>query len=42
MTANAFAEDEQASLAADMEAHLSKPFVMQDVLETISRLLTEA
>lgn len=38
MTANAFAEDVQASLAAGMDAHLSKPFVMQDVLETISRL----
>ncbi len=42
MTANAFAEDEQAALAAGMEAHLSKPFVMQDVLETISRLLAQA
>lgn len=42
MTANAFAEDVQASLAAGMDAHLSKPFVMKDVLETISRLLVEA
>ena len=36
MTANAFAEDVQASLAAGMDAHLSKPFVIQNVLETIS------
>ena len=42
MTANAFAEDVQASLAAGMDAHLSKPFVIQNVLETISRLLVEA
>ena len=41
MTANAFAEDVQASLAAAMNAHLSKPFAMQDVLETISRLLAQ-
>lgn len=39
---NAFAEDVQASLAAGMDAHLSKPFVIQNVLETISRLLVEA
>lgn len=39
MTANAFAEDVQASLDAGMNGHLSKPLVMDEVLKTISRLL---
>ena len=39
MTANAFAEDIQASLDAGMNAHLSKPIVMEEVLRTIARNL---
>lgn len=37
MTANAFAEDVQASLDAGMNGHLSKPLVMDEVLKTIAR-----
>ena len=36
MTANAFAEDVQASLDAGMDGHLSKPIVMGDVVKTIA------
>ena len=39
MTANAFAEDVQASLDAGMNGHLSKPIVMEEVAKTISRNL---
>ena len=39
MTANAFAEDVQASLDAGMNGHLSKPIVMDEVVKTISRNL---
>ena len=35
MTANAFAEDVQASLDAGMNGHLSKPIVMDEVVKTI-------
>ena len=37
MTANSFAEDVQASLDAGMNAHLSKPIVMDEVIKTILR-----
>ena len=37
MTANAFAEDVQASLDAGMNGHLSKPIVMEKVVKTIAR-----
>ena len=37
MTANAFAEDVQASLDAGMNGHLSKPIVMDEVVKAISR-----
>ena len=37
MTANAFAEDVQRSMDAGLDAHLSKPIVLQEVLETIGR-----
>ena len=37
MTANAFAEDVQASLDAGMSGHLSKPIVMDEVVKAISR-----
>ena len=36
MTANSFAEDVQASLDAGMNAHLSKPIVVNEVIKTIS------
>ena len=39
MTANAFAEDVQASLDAGMNAHLAKPIVMEDVIKVIARNL---
>ena len=39
MTANAFAEDVQASLDAGMNGHLSKPIVIDEVVKTISRNL---
>lgn len=39
MTANAFAEDVQASLDAGMNGHLSKPIVMSEVVKTITRNL---
>ena len=39
MTANAFAEDVQASLDAGMNGHLSKPIVMDEVIKTIARNL---
>ncbi len=39
VTANAFAEDVQASLDAGMNGHLSKPLVMDEVLKTISRFV---
>ena len=40
MTANAFAEDVQSSLDAGMNAHLSKPIVMDEVVKTIARNLS--
>ena len=36
MTANAFAEDVQASLDAGMDAHIAKPLVMDEVIEVVS------
>lgn len=36
MTANAFTEDIQASLDAGMNAHIAKPIVMDDVIQTIA------
>lgn len=41
MTANAFAEDVQASLDAGMNGHLSKPIVMDEVVKTIARNLNQ-
>ena len=39
MTANAFAEDAEASFEAGMNAHLSKPIAMDEVTKTILRNL---
>ena len=41
MTANAFAEDVQASMDAGMNDHLSKPIVMDEVIKTIARNLNK-
>ena len=41
MTANAFAEDVQASLDAGMNGHLSKPIVIEEVIKAIARNLTQ-
>lgn len=41
MTANAFAEDVQASLDAGMNAHLAKPIEMDEVMKTIARNLKQ-
>ena len=40
MTANAFAEDVQASLDAGMNGHLSKPIAMDEVVKAIARNLS--
>ena len=39
LSANTFEEDRQKSLAAGMDYHLSKPFVVSKVLETMSTLM---
>ena len=39
MTANAFAEDVQASMDAGMNGHLSKPIQIDEVIKTIARNL---
>lgn len=39
MTANAFAEDVQKSLDVGMDGHIAKPLVMDEVLNTISRVM---
>lgn len=41
MTANAFAEDVEASLKAGMNAHIAKPINMEAVLRTLGRCLQE-
>ena len=37
LTANAFAEDVQASLEAGMNSHVSKPIVIEEVIKAITR-----
>ena len=39
MTANSFSEDVQASLDAGMNAHISKPLVIDEVINVISRYI---
>ena len=41
MTANAFAEDVQASMDAGMNAHIAKPLQMEEVIKTIARNLNK-
>lgn len=41
MTANAFKEDEAASLAAGMNGHIAKPLVVDDMLSTIEKFIDE-
>ena len=38
MTANAFAEDVQASLEAGMDGHIAKPIVMDEVVKAIDSI----
>ena len=42
LTANAFAEDVQASFYAGMNGHLSKPIVMEEVVKEIARNLNRS
>ena len=37
MTANAFAEDVQASLDAGMNGHIAKPIVIDEVIKAIAQ-----
>ena len=37
MTANAFAEDVQASLDAGMNGHIAKPIAMDEVAKAVAR-----
>ena len=39
MTADAFTEDEQAALAAGMNAHLAKPLEMQDLKKAVNQFI---
>ncbi len=39
MTADAFAEDEQAALAAGMDAHVAKPLEIEDLKHTVDRFI---
>ena len=39
MTANAFSEDAQASIEAGMDGHLSKPIVIEVLIQTSNRNL---
>ena len=37
MTANAFAEDKRKTMEAGMDAHLSKPLNVQELMDTIRK-----
>ncbi len=41
MTANSFREDVQKCLDSGMNAHIGKPFVMNDIIRTYTKLLQE-
>ena len=42
MTANAFKEDEQAALAAGMQAHIAKPLDVAGMMKTLTEVLASA
>ena len=42
MTANAFKEDEEASAAAGMQAHIAKPIDVPILLQTMAEVLSAA
>ncbi len=39
MSANAFEEDVKKSLESGMNAHLAKPFQMEDLIRTMRRII---
>lgn len=39
MTANSFNEDVQKCLDSGMNAHIGKPFVMNDIIDTYTKVL---
>ena len=41
MTANAFREDEEAAMAAGMQAHIAKPIDLKVMMDTLHRVLSE-
>ena len=41
MTANSFHEDIQKCLDSGMDAHITKPFVMNDIYSTYAEVLDE-
>ena len=41
MTANAFAEDKRKTMEAGMDAHLSKPLNVQELMDTIRKFCAD-
>jgi CheY-like chemotaxis protein len=42
LTADAMQEQIEACYAAGMDAHIAKPIIMDTLIETVARLLSEA
>ena len=41
VTANAFEEDRKVTMEAGMNGHLSKPYDVQEIMKTMSNLMTK-